>query len=372
MKISRRCFIRATAGTAAAGAAAALTLPSLARGESKLEAVAAMHWKALEDKNVKCTLCARGCEVSEGMRGFCQVRENRDGKYYTLVHSRPVALHNDPIEKKPFFHYRPSTLTMSIATAGCNFTCTFCQNWEISQFGPEEVPSIHLPPKTLVEKALSENSRSLAFTYNEPTVFYEYMYDSARLARENGLGACVVSNGYIRKKPLKDLLDHVDAYRVDFKSFTEDFYTKMTSAHLKPVLKTLQNLKKKGVWLELINLIIPTMNDSAEEIRAKSRWVKQELGPDVPMHFTRFHPTYKLTKLPKTPVKTLERCREVAMESGLRYVYLGNVLGHEGENTFCPFCGKLLIERIGFKVLKNVLKDGACPACKKPIAGKWK
>jgi len=366
MKLSRRGFIRS-----AAAAASSLVLPSVVSPEEKLERKAAMHWKALEDKAVKCQLCARGCEVPDGERGFCRARENVGGQYVTLVHSRPVALHNDPVEKKPFFHYRPATLTMSIATAGCNFTCKFCQNWEISQFSPEEVSSIHLPPEDLVRKALEEESKSLAFTYNEPTIFYEYMFDSAKLAAEKGLGACVVSNGYIRKKPLEALLEHVDAYRIDFKSFTEDFYQKMSSAHLKPVLKTLETLKKNGVWLELINLIIPTLNDDPEEIRAKSRWVKQELGPDVPMHFTRFHPTYKLTKLPKTPVKTLERCREIAMESGLNFVYLGNVLGHEGENTYCPRTGKLIIERMGFKVVKNLLVEGKCPCCKKPIPGKW-
>jgi len=371
MTISRRKFLKSTAGGAAA-ATAVMMVPTLAAGKDEIEPVEAKYWKPLEGKVVQCRLCPTKCKVPDGGRGLCKVRENKDGKYYTLVHSRPCSIHGDPIEKKPLFHYMPGSMSFSMATAGCNFSCKFCQNWEISQFPPEEIKSIKLSPQSLVDLALKDGSSSIAFTYSEPTVFYEYMYDTAKLARENGLGAVTISNGYIRKKPLKALLEYVDGYKVDFKAFTESFYSKVCSGHLKPVLNTLQTLAKSDVWFELVNLIVPNYNDSPDEIRAMSRWIKQELGPDVPLHFTRFHPTYKLTNLPPTPVKTLERCREIAMESGLHFVYSGNVLGHPGENTYCPHSGKLLIKRMGFKVVKNLIKNGKCPCCDKPVPGKWK
>jgi pyruvate formate lyase activating enzyme len=336
MKIRRRKFLSSTVAAAAASSSPFL-FPSLVSAKDKSTEVAARYWEPLEDKAVRCRLCPRGCEVPEGARGFCRVRENRGGKYYTLVHSHPCALHNVEIERKPFFHYKPGSLSMSLATAGCNFRCKFCQNWEISQSTPEEVESITLSPKSFVDRALEEGSESVCFTYSEPTVYYEYMFDCAKLAREKGLGAVAVSNGFIRGEPLKALLEF-----------------------------------KKGIWFEVVNLVIPTLNDSPEEKRAMSRWIIQELGGDVPLHFTRFHPTYKLNNLPPTPVKTLERCREIALESGLRFVYLGNVMGHPAENTYCPTSGKLLIERMGFSVLKNFIVDGKCPCCGKPVPGVWK
>ena len=370
MTMKRREFLQSTAGCAAA-AAAVMAVPGLAAGAGKHKPVPAKYWKALENKEIECRLCPHECRVDEGSRGMCGVRENMDGKYYTLVHSRPVALHNDPIEKKPFFHFIPGTKSYSMATAGCNFSCKFCQNWEISQFKPEEVPSMFLSPQDVVETALKKGSKSISFTYNEPTIFYEYMFDTAKIAKEKGLQTGVISNGFIQKKPLEALLDYIDAYRVDFKSFKEKFYTDMSSGHLKPVLKTMKRIKKKGKWLELIHLMIPTLNDSAEETRAMSRWIKQELGPDVPLHLTRFHPMYKMTNLPKTPVKTLEKAREIALESGLHFVYLGNVIGHKGEHTYCPYSGEVLIKRIGYKIIENKIKDGKCPCCNKTIAGKW-
>ncbi len=371
MKVNRREFLVSSAAAAASASVLAGTPLKEALAGKTDSAVEARYWKPIEDKAVRCQLCNRGCEVPDGSRGYCQVRENRGGTYYTLVHSRPCALHNDPVEKKPFFHYRPGTHTMSIATAGCCFSCKFCQNWEISQAAPEEVDSIQLSPQSLIDKAFEEGSKSVSFTYNEPTVFYEYMFDCAKLASKNGLGAAVISNGYIRKEPVRELLKYVDAYRVDLKSFREEFYSSVTNAHLKPVLKTLKTIRKSGVWLEIINLIVPTMNDSKEEITAKCRWVVQELGPDVPMHFNRFHPLYKLTNLPPTPVETLERCHDIARECGVNFPYIGNVLGHKGESTYCPTSGKLLIERMGFEIIKNHIKDGKCPCCGKPVPGKW-
>ncbi|MFH1437342.1 MAG: AmmeMemoRadiSam system radical SAM enzyme [Pseudomonadota bacterium] len=243
--MKRREFLQSTAAGAAA-AAAVLAVPCLAAGAGEHKPVLAKYWKALENEEIQCRLCPHECQVGEGSRGMCGVRENIGGKYYTLVHSRPVALHNDPVEKKPFFHFIPGTMSYSMATAGCNFSCTFCQNWEISQFKPEEVPSMFLSPKDVVETALKKGSKSIAFTYNEPTVFYEYMYETAKLAKENGLQTGVISNGFIQKKPLEALLDYIDAYRVDFKSFKEKFYTDISSGHLKPVLKTMKRIKRRA------------------------------------------------------------------------------------------------------------------------------
>lgn len=369
--ISRREFIERS-GKGILAAAAATAVPSIAGGTEKYKPVIAKYWKQLDGETIQCNLCPRLCTVAKGSRGFCRARENINGKYYTLVYSKAVALHNDPIEKKPFFHYLPGTKAFSIATACCNFTCKFCQNWEISQFKPEEVPWIYFPPSSVVRAARDKGSRAIAFTYNEPTIFYEYMYDTAKLARENGLGAVVVSNGFIREKPLTALVEYVDGYRVDLKSFREKFYSSMSNGRLKPVLETIERIKKKGVWLELIHLTIPTLNDSDKEMKEMAKWILGQLGPDVPLHITRFHPTYKLTNLPVTPVRTLERCREVALQQGLHFVYIGNVLGHPAENTYCPYCKGLLIRRIGFRVIENTLRDGKCPECDKPIAGKWK
>jgi pyruvate formate lyase activating enzyme len=332
----------------------------------------AMHFERLAENKIRCLLCPRECVVADRERGTCGVRENRDGTYYTLVHSNPCSLNNDPIEKKPLFHFRPGTQAFSLATAGCNIECRFCQNWQISQFPPEQVNHRVVTPDEIVRHAQRLGSSSIAFTYSEPVVFYEYMLDICKAASGTGIGRVMISNGYINQKPLAELLPHLDGIKIDFKAFTERFYKEQCSAHLKPVLESLEVIRDAGTWLELVVLTIPTLNDDPTEVEAMARWVVQRLGPDTPVHFTRFHPTYKLKNLPPTPVATLERCREISIGQGLRYVYAGNVPGHPGENTYCPSCGTPVIVRDGYRIKKNAITDGACPACKAEIRGVWK
>ena len=332
----------------------------------------AMHWKPLAEERVRCTLCPRQCTVADMERGYCGVRENRGGRYYTLVYARPCALHVDPIEKKPLFHFLPGTKAFSIATAGCNLKCRFCQNWRISQSRPEQVESVHVSPARTVAYARRTGSRSIAYTYSEPTIFYEYMHDTAKIGRTKGVHSVMISNGYMQPDAMKQLAEHLSAVKVDLKAFTEKFYREVCSGHLKPVLATLKLLKKLGMWTEIVVLVVPTLNDAPKEIAEMCDWVASELGPDVPLHFTRFHPTYKIRNLPPTPVRTLERCRRTGLDKGLRYVYAGNVPGHPGENTYCPKCGKPVITRLGFRIAEMNLTDGTCAACGTPIAGVWK
>jgi pyruvate formate lyase activating enzyme len=335
----------------------------------------ALFWEAQPDSKVQCRLCPRECRVADVERGYCGVRENRGGSYQTLVYGALCSLNVDPIEKKPLFHYLPGTTAASIATPGCNMECKFCQNWEISQFRPEQVPSRHVTPEELVELCsrlpADRGCRTLAYTYSEPTIFYEYMHDTAALARQKGLGAVAISNGYMKEEPVRQLCRQLTGIKIDLKGFTEGFYRKMCAAKLKPVLDTLDVLASTGIWMELVILIMPTLNDSAEEIRQMSTWVVKHLGPDVPMHFTRFHPTYRVNDLPPTPVPTVERCRKIALDAGVRYVYVGNVPWNEGENTFCPSCHKPVISRRGFRIVENRISNGRCPDCKTCIAGVW-
>jgi len=331
----------------------------------------AMFYQKLDNKMVKCQLCPRGCLVSDGNRGFCGVRENRGGDYDTLVYGRAVALNSDPIEKKPFNHFFPGTMVLSVATAGCNIACKFCQNWQISQFRPEEVQARYLPPAKLVSLALGNNIPNIAFTYSEPTVFFEYMYETAQLSHETGLKFVVVSNGFISTPAVKKLAPHLAAYKVDLKAFSDDFYRNICSGRLAPVLKTLETLASLGLWVEIVNLVLPTLNDSHKDIKALARWVKTSLGPMVPLHFTRFHPMYKIRNLPPTPVSTLEACYETAKAEGLKYVYIGNIPGHRYGNTYCHNCGRLLISRTGLWAVDVDFKDGRCPRCKTAIPGVW-
>jgi pyruvate formate lyase activating enzyme len=277
----------------------------------------------------------------------------------------------DPIEKKPFFHVLPATTSFSIATTGCNFQCKFCQNWEISQASPEEVYNIDFPSESVVQKAKEMKARSIAYTYVEPTIFYEYMWDTAELSRRAGLLNVYHSNGFINPDPLRNLCKVLDAANIDLKGFSESFYRELCDGELAPVLKTLKTLKQEKVHIEITNLVIPTKNDEMSVIKEMCLWIKKELGPYIPIHFSRFYPLYKLRSLPPTPVSTLERAREAALSSGLEYVYIGNVPGHEGENTFCPKCKKLLIQRSGYMIGEVHLKDGKCGYCGKPIPGIW-
>ncbi len=329
------------------------------------------YFTSLDGGEIQCDLCPKRCRVPKGKRGFCRVRENREGKYYSLVYGNPCAVHLDPIEKKPFFHVLPGSASFSLATAGCNFECKFCQNWEISQASPEDVYSYEIPPEMVVKKAKEAGARSVAYTYVEPTIFYEYMADIALLVKKAGLLNVYHSNGFINPNPLRSLCKMLDAANIDLKGFTEAFYRELCSGELTPVLETLKILKQEKVHLEITNLVIPTKNDEMSTVKEMCLWVKKELGPDTPIHFSRFYPLYKLRNLPPTPVSTVEKARAVALSSGLEYVYIGNIPGHEGENTFCPKCKKVIIQRTGYMIGEIHMKGGKCGYCGKPIPGVW-
>jgi len=332
----------------------------------------ARYWKSAGKKNAQCLLCPRACLIAPGKRGFCTARINEDGRLYSLTYGKLVAAHLDPIEKKPFFHVIPGTSAFSIATAGCNMRCLFCQNWSISQTAPDKALSSDMTPEQVVRAAEESGSPFVVYTYTEPTVFYEYMIDICRLARKRGLKNAMHSCGYINPEPLKELLKYMTAVNIDLKGFNEDFYRKKGSfAEIGAVLETLKIIKKSGVWLEITNLVIPGQNDSPEDIKRMCEWIKKELGADVPLHFSRFHPAYRLQNLPPTPLKTLRAAYDIAKAAGLKYVYIGNVPGHDYESTYCPECGELLVKRIGYSVVSNKIKNGRCPSCGCGIEGRW-
>ncbi|HVO12783.1 MAG TPA: AmmeMemoRadiSam system radical SAM enzyme [Vicinamibacteria bacterium] len=336
-----------------------------------LNPVPARWNKPLDNGWVECGVCPRGCRISEGERGTCGTRENRKGRLYTLVHSRPCALGLDPVEKKPFFHVLPGSLALSLATPGCNLECRCCQNWEIAQARPEQVRTMNLPPAEAVSLARQKGAPLLACTYTEPVVFAEYVLDIAQAGRRAGLRTVVISNGYVQEQPLADLCREIAAYKVDLKGMDEGFFKRHTGGELKHVLETLRRLRRNGTWTEVVYLVITGQNDSEAEARTLARFVRDELGPETPVHFTRFHPSYRLQNVPSTPIATLDRCRDAAIAEGLRFVYLGNVPGHPGESTYCPGCGRALIRRMGMAVLENRMKGGACPDCHRKIPGIW-
>ncbi len=331
----------------------------------------ARHWEKRENQRVVCTLCPRQCEVADLERGGCGVRENRGGDYFTLVYNRPCSLNVDPIEKKPLFHFLPATTAFSTATAGCNIWCRFCQNWAISQKRPEQVRAVYVTPEQMVALAQREGSRSIAFTYNEPVVFYEWMYDIAVAAKKAGVRTVMISNGYIQKPPLRELCKVLSGVKIDLKAFTEKFYKEICDGQLQPVLDTLVELKAVGIWFEIVVLIIPTLNDSDSECRNMCKWIVQNLGPDVPVHFTAFHPMYMLNNLPSTSPRVLERNRQIAFDAGIHYAYVGNVPGAPGENTFCHSCKKQIVNRYGYATRSQIGPDGKCPHCKTAIPGVW-
>ncbi|MDI6703436.1 MAG: AmmeMemoRadiSam system radical SAM enzyme [bacterium] len=332
----------------------------------------AMYYDKREKGVVKCRLCPRMEILESGDRGFCRVRENERGKLYTLVYSNPCAVHIDPIEKKPLFHVLPTAKAFSIATSGCNLRCKFCQNWHISQVRPEETINYELSPDEVVKLSKKSGCEVIAYTYSEPTIFYEYMLATAKIAKREGIMNVYHSNGFINPRPLKELCEYLDAANVDLKGFTDDYYSEMSLGWIEPILNTLKILKKEGVHLEITNLVVPGKNDDMEIVKKMCEWIKKDLGDGTPIHFSRFYPMYKLRNLPPTPVKTLEKARDVALKVGLKYVYIGNVPGHEGENTNCPKCKKLLIQRIGYKILQNNVKGGRCKFCEEKIPGIWK
>jgi len=331
----------------------------------------ALFWKKVKGKVVQCKLCPRFCVINERERGNCGVRENQNGKLVSLVYGKPCAANVDPLTKKPIFHMLPGSNSYSIGTAGCNLACKYCQNWEISQTKPEDVPSLDLLPEAVVEAAILNECKSVAYTYTEPVATaYEYVFDTAKLANKKRIKNVEVSNGFINQGPLKKLLPLLDAANIDFKG-DNDFYKKIAGAWAKPVQETLIALKRKKVWLEVTNLIVPTLNDSAQKIKWLVDWILDNLGEDVPLHFSAFWPTYKLMHLPSTSLQTLKNARRIAMKAGLLYVYTGNLPYEEGNNTYCPRCGKVLIKRSGFYVIENLLERGKCP-CGEKIAGVWK
>ncbi len=316
-------------------------------------------YETLSNGLVKCNLCPNNCLIKQGKRGLCEVRENKDGKLYALNYGLPVSEHIDPIEKKPIFHMLPSTDVYSIATAGCNFSCLNCQNWQISQATVEDFSLDKKTPEQIIRAALKSKSQAIAYTYSEPTIFYEYMYDIAKLAHENGLYNIMVTNGYINEEPLRKLCQYMDAFNVDLKGFSEEFYQKVTGGKLAPVLNTLKIIKEEGKLLEITYLIIPSLNDSEDEIKQAIQWLIDNIGEDTIVHFSRFYPDYKLKNIPATPVSTLKKARQMALDLGLKYVYTGNMYWPEGETTYCND-GSIAIQRQGFIVTENNLDKGKC------------
>lgn len=324
----------------------------------------ARWYQKLSSNRVRCDLCNHRCVIEEGKRGTCGVRENRDGTLYSLVYGKLIAAHVDPIEKKPLFNFYPGSRAFSIATVGCNFRCTHCQNADISQMPVDHnrIMGEDTSPEHVVQMAERNGCESISYTYTEPTVFMEYAYDVAKLAKEKGLKNSFVTNGYMTEEALRDMQPYLDAANVDLKGFTEEHYRDVCGARLKPVLNTLKLMKELGIWVEITTLVIPTVNDSEEQLRQIAEFILG-LGSETPWHVSRFHPTYKMTDLPPTPVKTVVRARQIGLEAGLRYVYCGNIPGDEGENTYCYNCGELLIPRYGYQVGKIHIKDSKCEYC---------
>jgi pyruvate formate lyase activating enzyme len=321
---------------------------------------------------VQCELCPKQCLIEHGQSGECRVRINIDGILRTVVYGYPCSIHIDPIEKKPLFHFLPGTKILSLATVGCNLHCKNCQNWEISQANPEDSQALECGPEKLVQITKQYGCPSLAYTYTDPVVYYEYTYDTAKLARAKDIRNVLVTAGYINEQPWKRLLRYIDAANIDLKGITDDFYRRICSGTLKPVQDALVIAKSSGIMVEVTNLIIPTLNDKPEQIRQLVRWVKANMGSDTPLHFSGFYPRYKMRHLPPTSLKTLEAARQIGISEGLDYVYIGNIRSKEGENTYCPGCKSLLIERVGYTILNNRLEDGCCPSCGKAIYGVWK
>lgn len=365
MDFTRRHFLKCT-GCILAGGSISTLIPA-----KTTDLREARYYEKLDNNTVQCHLCPRECLVREGERGFCGVRMNQNGIYYTLVYGKVAAAHIDPIEKKPLFHMFPGSEALSIATVGCNVMCKFCQNWELSQSLPKDVNMQDWPPKQVAALAQQKRCKIIAYTYNEPVIFTEYMYDTAKAGQEKGLYSVMISNGYINARPMKDLCGVLDAVKVDLKAFTQRFYRELVAGELKPVLDTLVLLKSQNVWTEIVYLVVPGQNDAVSELQQMARWVYNELGPDTPLHFSRFHPQYRMKNLPPTPIATLRKARQIAMDAGLHYVYIGNVPGDPGENTYCPNCGKMIIQRIGFHVSAVKIVKGKCQYCGASIAGIW-
>jgi pyruvate formate lyase activating enzyme len=332
----------------------------------------AMVYEKLEGTDVRCHLCAHNCLIHNEERGVCAVRENRDGILYSLVYGKLISFNIDPIEKKPLFHFLPGSSSLSIATAGCNFRCQHCQNYEISQFPRErkfEIPGSDTTPEEVVNAAVKNNCESISYTYTEPTIFFEFAYDCAKLAHEKGIKNVFVSNGYTGAEAVRLIAPYLDANNIDLKG-SDSFYKEICGARLRPVQNTIKLMKELGVWVEVTTLIIPDHNDSAKDLTDIVDFIRS-VDPSIPWHVSRFHPTYKLTDKPPTPVASLKRACDIGHEKGLKYIYEGNVPGRGAENTYCPSCKIVVVERSGFQVLQNMIKDNVCPTCNSNIEGVW-
>jgi len=330
-------------------------------------------WHQLDDGRVQCDLCPRDCKLHEGQRGFCFVRANEGNQMVLKTYGRSSGFCVDPIEKKPLAHFYPGSSVLSFGTAGCNLGCRFCQNWDISKATQWDKLADQATPEAIAARAKQLRCKSVAFTYNDPTIFAEYAIDVAQACREAGIKTVAVTAGYIHAAPRRELYELMDAANVDLKAFTEDFYSRITFAHLQPVLETIEYLVKEAkVWTELTTLVIPGHNDSEKELGQLSEWVAEKLGPDVPLHFSAFHPDFKMLGVPATPPETLKRARRQAMKAGLRYVYTGNLHDIEGDTTFCHECKTKLVIRDWYEVLEyQVTAEGTCPRCATPVAGQF-
>lgn len=354
----------------------------------------AMFQEPLPDNHVRCTLCPHDCSIADGAKGACGIRINQQGKLYTLVYDRVIARHLEPVEKKPLFHFMPGSLAYSIATVGCNLHCSYCQNWDISQWGREhlprklkwatddapgivcpqleqladDIPGEALAPQALVDEAKKYQASCIAYTYTEPTIFFELAYDTAVLARQQGLRNVFISNGFIAEEPLRQIAPVLDAINVDLKFFRDESYRKISRVRLDPILQAIRLYHELGVWVEVTTLVVPGLNDSDEELSEIARFI-HSVDPEMPWHVSQFYPAYKMLDRPPTPVATLERALEIGKRAGLAYVYVGNVPGAQGESTYCPGCGEMLIHRRGLSMLENRIRGGACPDCQRLIAG---
>ena len=350
----------------------------------------ALFYEVEENQRVRCTLCPHFCRVAPGHRGACGVRLNCAGKLYTLVADRVVSQEVDPIEKKPLYHFLPGSLAYSIATVGCSFRCLFCQNWEISQWPkvrhteaaeficpvlaerpPDGMPGVPVTPEQLVADAVRHHCACVAYTYTEPTIFFELALETARLARNAGLKNIFVTNGFITPAALQMIAPYLDAANIDLKGFRDAFYKRVCGAPLQPVLDAMRLYKKLGIWIEVTTLLIPGRNDDESELRDVAGFIKSDLGEEVPWHLSRFFPAYKMEEIPVTPVESLRRAERIGREAGLLHVYIGNAPELRGEDTCCPGCHTVLIRRAGLALIENRLKDGGCPACQRPVAGVW-
>jgi pyruvate formate lyase activating enzyme len=368
--ITKREFIRQTL----AFSAGMICLPCGSKGwneEMQGNLRKSAMFQEATPKGIKCLICPNGCVLKDGDVSLCRNKKAHNSKLYTLAFGNPCAVAIDPVEKKPLNHFLPGSRTFSIATAGCNLSCLNCQNWTISQASPEKTRNYDLPPEKVVKQAIESGCSSIAYTYSEPTTFYEYVFETATLARESGIKNIIKSNGYINPVPLRKLCPLIDAANIDLKSFNDATYFRLSRGRLKPVLDSLKTYRDMGVWLEITNLVIPTYTDNITEIREMCKWLYANDFSTTPIHFSRFYPLHKLEQLPPTPAGVLEKAYNIATEEGLKYVYTGNVPGNEHSVTICPSCNTPVVSRTGFRIVSNKLKEGCCPDCGARIEGVW-